>query len=87
MFSWDPKSQGKEKPLMNGVYHNEMLVYSREHNQYNKTVTAYRIGENCCVIRCQGFIVVSYLKNTNGIENILKTKRRPLKLAKMKRHF
>lgn len=37
MFRWDPKSQGKEKPLMNGVYHNEMLVYSSEHNQYNKS--------------------------------------------------
>ena len=32
-------------------------------------------------------IVVSYLKNTNGIENILTTKRRPPKLGKIKRHF
>ena len=51
---------------MNGGYHNEMLVYSREYNQYNKAVIAYGIGENCWIIHCQGFLVVSYLKNTNG---------------------
>lgn len=58
MFGWDPKSQGKNQTLMNGVYHEEIIGHSREHSQYNKGGTTYRIVEKLSVIHCQTFIYV-----------------------------